>query len=69
MKKLTPTFQFDNVLQLTPDWLAGHGVRGLIVDMDNTIALHNENTVLPGLHPCRQRAFPSPSCPTMTRVG
>ena len=49
MKKLTPTFQFDNVLQLTPDWLAGHGVRGLIVDMDNTIAPHNENTVLPGL--------------------
>ena len=49
MKNLTPTFQYNSVLELSPGWLHRQGVKGLILDMDNTIALHNENTVLPGL--------------------
>lgn len=42
MKKLYPDFYFDSIHKITPGFLKAEGVRLLILDVDNTIAVHDK---------------------------
>ena len=62
LKLLTPNAQLDNVFEITPLWLAARNLKGLALDIDNTLA----PTHLPGdeaqirawLSPLRQANIP-----------
>ena len=41
-----PTYVFDKVKDITPDFLKKHGIKGLLLDLDNTLTTHN-NPVVP----------------------
>lgn len=41
-----PTYVFDKVKDITPDHLKKHGIKGLLLDLDNTLTTHN-NPVVP----------------------
>lgn len=47
--RFSPTVRLNSVLQITPNFLKKLGIRGVIVDMDNTIAMHNDERELPGV--------------------
>ncbi len=46
---LQPTFQFDSAAQITGAFLREHGLRGLILDIDNTIAVPDRREIPPQL--------------------
>ena len=60
-----------SVCDITPELLGKLGVRGLLLDIDNTLTL----TTTPRRHPvwrvgwleCRRRGSPCALCPTTTR--
>lgn len=41
-----PTYVFDKVNCITPDFLKKHGIKALLLDLDNTLTTHN-NPVVP----------------------
>ncbi|MDY3619433.1 YqeG family HAD IIIA-type phosphatase [Agathobaculum sp.] len=40
MKSLIPDYVFDSIYDITPDFLRRHGVRGVLIDLDGTMASH-----------------------------
>lgn len=40
MSKLIPDYVFDSIYDITPGVLTAHGVRGVLVDLDGTMASH-----------------------------
>ena len=40
MSKLIPDYVFDSIYDITPEVLTAHGVRGVLVDLDGTMASH-----------------------------
>lgn len=36
-----PTYVFDKVGEITPDFLAKKHIKGLLLDLDNTLTTHN----------------------------
>ncbi len=42
MRILIPDFVFDSCLEITPGFLSGQGVRGVILDIDNTLAPYEQ---------------------------
>ena len=36
-----PTYVFDKVGEITPDFLAKRHIKGLLLDLDNTLTTHN----------------------------
>ena len=40
MSKLIPDYVFDSIYDITPETLTAHGVRGVLVDLDGTMASH-----------------------------
>ena len=40
MSKLIPDYVFDSIYDITPALLAKHGVRGVLIDLDGTMASH-----------------------------
>lgn len=40
MSKLIPDYVFDSIYDITPEMLTAHGVRGVLVDLDGTMASH-----------------------------
>ncbi|MBQ1261303.1 MAG: YqeG family HAD IIIA-type phosphatase [Clostridia bacterium] len=39
---LTPTYMFSSYREVTPDFLLEHGIRGLLLDIDNTLAPYEQ---------------------------
>ncbi len=39
-----PTYVFNNVTEITADFLNKHNIKGLILDLDNTLTTHNNPT-------------------------
>lgn len=39
---LTPTYMFASYREVTPDFLREHGIRGLLLDIDNTLAPYEQ---------------------------
>ncbi|MBR7151865.1 MAG: YqeG family HAD IIIA-type phosphatase [Clostridia bacterium] len=39
---LTPTYMFSSYREVTPDFLREHGIRGLLLDIDNTLAPYEQ---------------------------
>ena len=40
MSKLIPDYVFDSIYDITPEVLTAHGVHGVLVDLDGTMASH-----------------------------
>ena len=40
--KFTPTYMFATYREVTPEFLAAHGIRALLTDIDNTLAPYEE---------------------------
>ena len=40
MSKLIPDYVFDSIYDITPELLEKHGVRGVLIDLDGTMASH-----------------------------
>lgn len=40
MALLTPSYIFEDVTHITPQFLQSHGIRGLALDVDNTLTAH-----------------------------
>ena len=73
MSKLIPDYVFDSIYDITPEVLTAHGVRGVLVDLDGTMASHKaalppetlytfvdrlKNAARCGLYqPCRKAVF------------
>ena len=57
---LLPTFQADSVTQITPEFLAGQGIRLLMLDFDNTIVPYTTNTPTPEVSRWLERMKASP---------
>ena len=38
---ITPEYVFKDVTHITPEFLAGKGIRALVLDIDNTLTTHN----------------------------
>ena len=57
---LLPTFQADAVTQITPEFLAGQGIRLLMLDFDNTIVPYTTNTPTPEVSRWLERMKASP---------
>lgn len=47
LKLLKPDALFPSVLDIRPGWLAGQGVRALLLDLDNTVVARGETRVPP----------------------
>ena len=47
MRLCAPTAMFRRVTDITPEYLRGHGIRALILDVDNTLTAHGSQE-LPG---------------------
>lgn len=45
MSIFTPDFYVNHITDLTGDFLAQKGIRGIILDVDNTLTLHNSQMV------------------------
>lgn len=41
MKNLIPDFYKNSILEVTPDFLKKHGLKGVVLDIDNTLIGHN----------------------------
>jgi predicted HAD superfamily phosphohydrolase YqeG len=37
----SPTFRFNRVTDITPEFLTANGIRGLVLDLDNTLSRHD----------------------------
>lgn len=48
--KFLPDFMFDGVWNITPDFLKQQDIKGLIVDLDNTLAKADYPDPWPGVH-------------------
>ena len=46
---IKPNFRFRSVNDITPEFLASKGIKGLILDLDNTLTLHDSNEPQPGV--------------------
>lgn len=46
MSIFTPNLYLNNVTEITPELLQKHGIKGLVLDVDNTLTLHNSQEVL-----------------------
>lgn len=46
---LTPEYLFRGVGSITPDFLAGKGIRALALDVDNTLAVHDSPDLPPAV--------------------
>ncbi|MCL2747440.1 MAG: YqeG family HAD IIIA-type phosphatase [Oscillospiraceae bacterium] len=44
---LVPDEVFDHIQDITPEWLLARGVRGLAVDLDNTLAFYRQSKPQP----------------------
>ena len=53
MSKLIPDYVFDSIYDITPEVLTAHGVRGVLVDLDGTMASHKAALPPDTLHLCR----------------
>ena len=40
MSKLIPDYVFDSIYDITPALLERHGIRGVLIDLDGTMASH-----------------------------
>lgn len=40
MNKLIPDYVLDSIYEVTPELLARHGIRGVLIDLDGTMASH-----------------------------
>ncbi len=62
LKLLTPKAQLERVFDITPEWLASRNLKGLALDIDNTLApTHlpgNEAQIRAWLEPLRQANIP-----------
>ncbi|MCB6367071.1 HAD hydrolase-like protein [Intestinibacillus massiliensis] len=54
MSKLIPTYVFESIYEITPALLQGHGARGMLIDLDGTMASRHDatppDTLRPFLH-------------------
>lgn len=48
MPLLKPQYRFSRVMDITPDYLDSIGVRAVLLDIDNTLAFHGDDTPYPG---------------------
>ena len=53
--KLTPTFMFAHYYDITPEFLQSHGIRALLIDIDNTLAPYEQELPDERLHTWLQR--------------
>jgi uncharacterized protein len=62
LKFLTPNARLESAFEITPEWLMSHGLKGLALDIDNTLApTHlsgNEQQIRAWLEPLRQAGIP-----------
>ena len=56
MSKLIPDYVFDSIYDITPEVLTAHGVRGVLVDLDGTMASHKATRFLPTCSAATARA-------------
>ena len=49
MSKLQPDYYISRITQLTPSFLRSRGIRGLILDVDNTLTTHDDPTPWPDI--------------------
>ena len=49
MPVFMPTQMFRSVASITPEYLKEHGIRALILDVDNTLSRHGEKEPAPGV--------------------
>lgn len=49
MRSLIPKFYYKTIYEIDLDQLWDMGIRGVIVDLDNTLVAHNDPQVTPGL--------------------
>lgn len=47
LKRLRPCFQVETVLKLTPDFFFARGLKGMIIDLDNTLVAWGEDLITP----------------------
>lgn len=47
---LLPSYRFNRVTDITPEFLAKIGVKALLLDVDNTLSTHHGQTPVDGLH-------------------
>ncbi|MFV0353162.1 MAG: YqeG family HAD IIIA-type phosphatase [Oscillospiraceae bacterium] len=45
MGLFTPDFYFEDILRITPQFLAQNGIQGLVLDVDNTLTAHSSQKV------------------------
>ena len=55
MRLFSPTAIFRRVTNITPEYLHGHGIRALILDVDNTLTEHGSQELLPEVAAWLQR--------------
>ena len=62
LKLLTPNIQLESAFEITPDWLLEHGLKGLALDIDNTLApthlAGDETQIRAWLEPLKQANIP-----------
>lgn len=46
-QKYLPDYIFNGILDVTPEFLASHGIKGVLCDTDNTLALDNRSDIIP----------------------
>ena len=68
---ITPEYVFKDVTHITPEFLAGKGIRALVLDIDNTLTADRSqelpDEVAGWLAQMRKPASASPSSPTVRR--
>ena len=42
-----PDVIFNSILEVTPEFLREHGIKGVLCDTDNTLALDNRKDIIP----------------------
>ena len=52
---ITPEYVFQDVTHITPEWLAAKGIRALVLDVDNTLALHGSQVLDPAVEDWLQK--------------
>lgn len=55
MALFTPTVIFDRISSITPDFLRENGIKGLILDVDNTLTAHGSQELPPDVEQWLQR--------------
>ncbi|MDL2219677.1 YqeG family HAD IIIA-type phosphatase [Ruminococcaceae bacterium OttesenSCG-928-O06] len=49
MSLFVPQYLFRDVTRISPEFLRGHGIQGLVLDVDNTLTGHDSNEVRPDI--------------------